>query len=75
MADAFINGPAAVLYGFTYFLAINEGGTAPVGLAAAVIIVLWIVASMRHLTNAQNLVGFFLAGYAATLALFLGWYL
>jgi hypothetical protein len=71
---AFI-GPAAVLYGFTFFATINEGGTVPFGLPAAILIVLWIAFSKRRIIASHNLVGFFLVGYAVALVLFLGWYL
>jgi hypothetical protein len=71
---AFI-GPAAILYGFTFFVAINEGGTVPLGLPAAILIVLWIAFSKRRIITSHNLVGFFLVGYAVALVFFLGWYL
>lgn len=67
--------PSAILYGFTFFLAINEGGTVPLGLPAAVLIVLWIVFSRGRVAGKHNLAGFFLVGYAVAIALFLGWYL
>ena len=40
--------PAAVMYGFTYFAAIVEGGTVPLGLPAAVLIVVWLLARKRN---------------------------
>lgn len=67
--------PSAILYGFSFFLAIDEGGTVPLGLPAAALIVLWIAFSRRRLVGKHNLVGFFLVGYAVAIALFLGWYL
>lgn len=67
-------GPSAVLYGFTFFLAVNEGGTVPLGLPAAALIALWIAFSRRHLTRTHNLVAFFVVGYGVAVALFLGWY-
>jgi len=67
--------PSAILYGLSFFLAINEGGTVPLGLPAAALIVLWIVFSRRRVAGKHNLVGFFLVGYAVAIVLFLGWYL
>ena len=67
-------GPSAVLYGFTFFLAVNEGGTVPLGLPAAALIALWIAFSRRHLARSHNLVAFFVVGYGVAVALFLGWY-
>lgn len=65
---------AAVLYGVTYFLAINEGGTVPFGLPAAVLLVLWLAILKRRLALGHNLVAFFLIGHALALLLFLGWF-
>ena len=67
--------PSAVLYGFTYFLAINEGGTVLLGLPAAALLVLWIAFFKRRLAGTHNLVGFFLVAHSVAIALFLGWYL
>jgi hypothetical protein len=66
--------PAAVLYGLTYFLAINEGGTVPFGLPAAGLITLGLVISKRQRARTHNLIAFFLTGYAIALAFFLGWF-
>jgi hypothetical protein len=71
---AFI-GPAAILYGFTFFVTINEGATVPLGLPAAILIVLLIAFTQRRLIGTHNLVGFFLWGYTVALVFFLGWYL
>jgi hypothetical protein len=68
-------GPAAVLYGFTYFVAINEGGTVPLGLPAAALLVLWLALSRRQGIRRHNLIGFFAAGYGVALVLFLAWFL
>lgn len=68
-------GPAAVLYGFTYFVAVDEGATVPLGLPAAALIVLWLSLSRRRLVGSHNLVAFFLAGYGLALVLFLVWFL
>jgi hypothetical protein len=68
-------GPAAALYGFTYFVAINEGGTVPLGLPAAALVVLWLAVSRRQEIRRHNLIGFFAAGYGLSLILFLAWFL
>jgi hypothetical protein len=68
-------GPAAVLYGLTYFIAVNEGGTVPLGLPTALVIVAWLLLTRRLLARSHNLVGFLLSGYSLALVLFLVWYL
>ena len=67
--------PAALLYGFTYFVAVIEGAMAPLGLPAAALIVLWLLLSKRTQARTHNLAGFFLAGYGLALVLFLVWFL
>jgi hypothetical protein len=67
--------PAAVLYGFTYFVAVIEGATVPLGLPAAALVVLWLALSRRPQARTHNLAGFFLAGYGLALVLFLIWFL
>jgi len=67
--------PAALLYGFTYFVAVIEGATVPLGLPAAALLVLWLALSRRHQARTHNLAGFFLAGYGLALVLFLVWFL
>ena len=66
--------PAALLYGFTYFVAVIEGATVPLGLPAAGLLVLWLLFSKRPQARAHNLAGFFLAGYGLALVLFLVWW-
>ncbi|MFP3976241.1 MAG: hypothetical protein ACLFVK_08490 [Dehalococcoidia bacterium] len=66
--------PSAILYGLTYFLAVNEGGTVPLGLPAAVLIPLWVIISKRQIVRTHDLVAFFTAGYGVAIILFLGWY-
>lgn len=68
-------GPAAVLYGFTYFVAVAEGATVPLGLPAALLIVLWLAIWRRQLIGRHNLVAFFLTAYGLALVLFLIWFL
>jgi hypothetical protein len=66
--------PAAVLYGFTYFAAINEGGTVLLGLPAAVLIVVWLLVRKRNDIRTQNLVAFFFLAYVIALLLFAVWF-
>jgi hypothetical protein len=65
---------SAVLYGLTYFLAINEGGTVPIGLPAAALVPLAILAFHRRDLRTHSLVAFFFVGYILAVALFLAWY-
>jgi hypothetical protein len=65
---------SAVLYGLTYFLAINEGGTVPIGLPAAVLIPIGILLFRRRMLRTHNLVAFFFAAYVLAVVLFVGWY-
>ncbi len=65
---------SAILYGLTYFLAINEGGTVPIGLPAAVLIPLAILVFHRRDLRTHNLVAFFFVGYLLAVVLFLAWY-
>ena len=67
--------PSAVLYGFTYFVAVIEGATVPLGLPAAALLVLWVLLSRRAQARTHDLAGFFLAGYGLALVLFLVWFL
>ena len=66
--------PSALLYGFTYFAAINEGGTVPLGLPAAVVIVVWLLVRKRNDIRAQNLVAFFFLAYVVALLLLAVWF-
>jgi hypothetical protein len=66
--------PAALPYGFTYFAAIDEGGTAPFGLPAAVLILLvLVVRAMPHLRS-NHLIAIPVLGYAIALLLFAVWF-
>jgi hypothetical protein len=65
--------PAAILYGFTYFAAINEGGTVPFGLPAAVAVVIGLLVSRRKELGSHNLIGFFFWAYVVALILFAIW--
>jgi hypothetical protein len=66
--------PSAVLYGFTYFAAIDEGRTVALGLPAAVLIVVWLLVRKRNDIRTQNLVAFFFLAYVIALLLFAVWF-
>ena len=66
--------PSAVLYGFTYFAAINEGGTVPLGFPAAIVIPLALLLTRRADLRSKNLVAFFFLGYILAVLLFTGWF-
>jgi hypothetical protein len=65
---------SAVAYGFTYFAAVEEGGTVPLGLPAAFLIVVWLLFRKRAAIRTQNLVAFFFLAYAFALLLFVAWF-
>ncbi len=66
--------PSSLLYGLSYFLAINEGGTVIFGLPAAIIIPLGLLLLRRNLIQTHNLIAFFVVGYLIATALFIGWF-
>lgn len=66
--------PSAFLYGFTYFAAVDEGGTVPMGLSAAILIVIALLLSRGRLLRSHNLIGFFLLGYIIAILLFAIWF-
>ena len=65
---------SAVLYGFTYFAAVVEGGAVPFGLPAAVLIVLALLAKARIQIRTNSLTAFFFFGYVLALLLLAGWF-
>jgi len=65
---------SAILYGLTYFLAVNEGGTVPLGLPAAALIPLAILAFHRRELRRHNMIAFFFIGYILAVVLFVAWY-
>lgn len=64
----------ALLYGFTYFAVINEGGTVPFGIWGAVLIVFVLLVEARPRIRTNSLTAFFFAGYVIALVLFGLWY-
>jgi hypothetical protein len=66
-------GVAAVLYGLTFFLAVNEGGTVPLGLPGAAAVSLWLLARGRPARSGRPLAVFFLGAYLLALVLLAGW--
>jgi hypothetical protein len=66
--------PAAVLYGLTMFVAVDEGATVSMGLPAAALITFGILLLGRWRWRRDNLTAFFLVGYAEALVLFAGWF-
>jgi hypothetical protein len=70
-----IVAPASLLFGLTFFMAINEGGTVPLGLPAAIIIMLGFLLLRRHQIRTHNLTAFFLLGYLIATILFIGWFI
>ena len=65
---------SAIVYGLTYFLAINEGGTVPLGLPAAILIPVAVLAFRRQDLRTHNLIAFFFASYILAVVLFVAWY-
>jgi hypothetical protein len=61
-----------VIYGFSFFIIIMEGNTAPVGVTFAGLAVLFILVRARKMLRLPS-VTFFLTGYALATVLFLVW--
>jgi hypothetical protein len=66
--------PSAILYGFTLFAAVIEGGTVPFGLPAAILIVLALLLAGRASLRSENLTAFFFAAHVVALVLFAVWF-
>jgi hypothetical protein len=62
-----------IIYGFSYFLVIMEGGTAPLGVTFSVLATLFIVIWARKGLSRQPLVSFSLISYGLAILLFLIW--
>ena len=79
--NPFLEGKAVLLpiilggliYGFSYFLIIMEGNTAPIGVTFSILVTLFIVIWARKGLSRQPVVAFFLVGYALSTILFLIW--
>ena len=79
--NPFIEGKAMLLpivlggliYGFSYFLIIMEGNTAPLGVTFSIIVTLFILIWARKGLSQQPVVTFFLVSYALSTILFLIW--
>jgi hypothetical protein len=67
--------PSAILYGFTFFAAVIEGGTVPFGLPAAVLIALALLLVRRSSLRSDGVTAFFFAGYVVALAFFAIWFI
>lgn len=66
--------PAAIVYGMTYFAAVDEGTTVPFGLPAAILIVVGLWLRRRRELRTDNLTAFFFWGYVIALVLLAGWF-
>ncbi len=66
--------PSGIVYGFAYFAVINEGGTVPLGLPAAISIPLVLLVTRKRDISSRNLTAFFVVGYVAAVLLFAGWF-
>jgi hypothetical protein len=64
---------AGVIHGFTYFLIVVEGGTAPLGVTFAILAVLFGLIWGRKRISQQPLVTFFFISYAIAMLFFIGW--
>lgn len=65
--------PAVILYGFTFFAAVIEGGTTPVGLPAAILIPAGVLIFRRRALGNHNLIAFFFWAYVLAAVLQTGW--
>ena len=64
---------AAIIYGFTYFALVIEGGTAWLGISFAVLAIIFVAIWGRKGLARQPVLTFFLAGYIVAVLLFAGW--
>jgi hypothetical protein len=64
---------AGVIHGFSFFSIVLEGGTAPLGITFAVLVVLFALTWGRKKMSQQPLLTFFFISYALALLFFLGW--
>lgn len=68
-------GAAGVIHGFTFFLIVVEGGTAPLGVPFAVLIALFGMLRGRERLKGQPLLAFFFIAYLVAALFFLGWFI
>jgi hypothetical protein len=64
---------AAIIYGFTYFALVIEGGTAWLGIPFAVLAIIFVAIWGRKGLARQPVLTFFLTGYIVAVLLFAGW--
>jgi hypothetical protein len=64
---------AGSIYGATYFIAIVEAATAPLGVPFALLIVLLTSTGGMHKLRQRPLAAFFFVGHAVALLCFIGW--
>ncbi len=64
---------AGIIYGFTFFLIIIEGGTAPLGIPFAIVVTLAALIWGRKNLSRQPLLAFFLVSFGVATLLFAGW--
>ena len=62
-----------MIYGFSYFIIIMEGNTAPLGIPFSVLVVLFIGIWARKKIGQQPLIEFSLVSYSLAMILFLVW--
>lgn len=62
-----------IIYGFSYFLIIMEGNTAPLGVTFSVLASLFIIIWARRRISQQPIIIFFLVSYVLAVFLFLIW--
>jgi hypothetical protein len=64
---------AGVIHGFTFFMIVIEGGTAPLGITFAVLAVLFGLVWGRKMLFMRPVITFFFISYAVALLFFIGW--
>jgi len=66
-------GIAALLFGFTFFVIVVEGQTAPLGLPGAAAVILFVLGAARGTVTRRPVAAMLVAGYALALVLCLVW--
>lgn len=72
-ANVWLESFAGIIYGFTFFLLIIEGGTAPLGIPFAILVAVFGMLWGRKKLRRQPLLAFFLASHLVATILFAGW--